>query len=749
LYAIIIIVLQSFQVAGQTAGSIESEIKGFDKTQSKSFEPFRERAKTFVTDMSLTSETNYDLDTMTLKRIILENKDWIELTLPSGQRAKLKKYELYQNGFSVVSGTGIVNAVDHGIFYRGITDKKGSMVTLSIFKDEMYGVVSINGSNEIISPNKTQEFSIARSFNDANAIIKPTFECQAIPIPTVAKNKKISDDSFKISKMEKINKVINVYVECDFALFQNKGSVQNTVNYITSVFNSVAALYQNEGITIKISEVYVWTTQDPFPRTSSLEALESFRKTRTKFNGDIAHLAALGGRNLGGIAWLTTLCSPYNYSYSNIDANFNQTSSYSWTVEVVTHEIGHTLGSNHTHWCGWPGGAIDNCYTQEGSCNPGPTPTKGGTIMSYCHLTGIGINFNNGFGTLPGDRIRYCVSNSSCLKESTTGQTDSCYAPSGLTVNRVDTTFAEIGWKTAQNAKSYVIEYKSISDTEKSIIETTGTYFVLQLQSGKQYSAAVYAKCANGRSVYSNEVYFKTPTRIICPMISRIKSSDATTTSVVISWDTVQNAVYKFYYRKSIDKEYKISVALNPIMKMTNLDPNTEYTIVVQTVCGNVDGIFSPEIKVKTLQSDQYCESRGVNSNDQYIQRIRVSNMDNISGNNKGYFSGGENYQINVDRGRKVLFQFQGANKATNTKQITWLICADWNGNKRFDDPGETILSAITSTTGLCAVALSVPNITIKTRLRIVMIPTGTTNKINSCGVYDRGETEDYIINVK
>ncbi|MEZ4949652.1 MAG: hypothetical protein R2784_09740 [Saprospiraceae bacterium] len=34
------------------------------------------------------------------------------------------------------------------------------------------------------------------------------------------------------------------------------------------------------------------------------------------------------------------------------------------------------------------------------------------TIMSYCHLvSGVGINFNNGFGPNPGDKIRYEISN--------------------------------------------------------------------------------------------------------------------------------------------------------------------------------------------------------------------------------------------------------------------------------------------------------------------------------------------------
>ncbi|MEJ0081720.1 MAG: hypothetical protein WDM78_12420 [Puia sp.] len=48
--------------------------------------------------------------------------------------------------------------------------------------------------------------------------------------------------------------------------------------------------------------------------------------------------------------------------------------SYSFSVHVFTHESGHMLGSFHTHYCGWPGGPIDNCLQSEGICDPGRLP---------------------------------------------------------------------------------------------------------------------------------------------------------------------------------------------------------------------------------------------------------------------------------------------------------------------------------------------------------------------------------------
>ena len=34
-------------------------------------------------------------------------------------------------------------------------------------------------------------------------------------------------------------------------------------------------------------------------------------------------------------------------------------------IYCFAHELGHNFGANHTQWCGWEGGPIDNCANYE------------------------------------------------------------------------------------------------------------------------------------------------------------------------------------------------------------------------------------------------------------------------------------------------------------------------------------------------------------------------------------------------
>ncbi|MDP5139924.1 MAG: hypothetical protein NWP83_05570, partial [Spirosomaceae bacterium] len=115
----------------------------------------------------------------------------------------------------------------------------------------------------------------------------------------------------------------------------------------------------------------------------------------------------------------------------------------------------------HTQSCSWPTGALDNCYGTEGGCSTGPAPTSGGTVMSYCHLSSTGINFLNGFGTEPGNKMRAEVAAATCLGSTTPtaptvvggGATRDCPGPLTLTAANCTGTY---NWYTTSGTGSSV-----------------------------------------------------------------------------------------------------------------------------------------------------------------------------------------------------------------------------------------------------------------------------------------------------
>ncbi len=342
-----------------------------------------------------------------------------------------------------------------GVYYRGvIKGMPGSTVALSVFENEIIGVAATPDKGNLVL-GKLQTES-----NETGYILYSDKDLHA-PLPAVCGATEPLGYTEKIREYAQTaakptaDKCVRVYLECDYALNQNKGGVAGATNFITAVFNNLATLYANEQITTVISQVFVWTSQDSYPTTNSNSALNSFKTTRPTFNGDIAHLAALGGANIGGVAWVDVLCnSTYRYAYSNIYSSYSTVPTYSWSVYVMTHEMGHNLGSPHTQSCSWVGGALDNCYTTEGGCAAGPAPTNGGTIMSYCHLTSYGINFNNGFGTQPGNLIRSRVSAASCLTACT--PTGGCTTNSATLTIVLDNYPGETSWNIKNSANTIV-----------------------------------------------------------------------------------------------------------------------------------------------------------------------------------------------------------------------------------------------------------------------------------------------------
>jgi hypothetical protein len=349
-----------------------------------------------------------------------ENKEWI---------IELEQTNIFSKSFFVTTGTNPTdkfNYLNECLHYRGkIKGIKKSFAAVSLMADKVLAVLSDEAGNINIGEINTTEAKQNNEhiiYREADLLLQNKFECKTQDAVSNSNNP-IPIYNTTASTAATINtEPVDIYFEADYQTYlNNSSSVTNVVNYVTALYNVVHVMYENDSVNTQISSIKVWNTVDPYNALgTSNDVLNAFASDMAiGFPGDLAHFLSQRGLG-GGIAYLNVICNSNYYKTAvsgNLLNSFALFPTYSWSVMVITHELGHNLGSPHTQSCSWPGGAIDNCAPVEnGSCQPGPPPTNGGTVMSYCHLnTNIGINLANGFGPLPGAKIRNNIRTSSCI----------------------------------------------------------------------------------------------------------------------------------------------------------------------------------------------------------------------------------------------------------------------------------------------------------------------------------------------
>lgn len=325
------------------------------------------------------------------------------------------------------------------IHYWGIVnDDEHSLASISFLNNELMGFLYYQGETYNLGRLRDAAADDYILFKESDVRMNSPLDCDTDPSKHA-----IGKQVEQHLKAENPDNCVNMYVEVDYDIFVGKGGVTEATQYVEGVFSQVSILYENESINLQVSEIFVWDIQDPYTGPSTSDYLTQFRDNLNgSYNGDLAHLVGYNGG--GGIAYVDVICNDfYGIGYSDINSTYANVPTYSWTVMVVTHEIGHNLGSRHTHDCVWNGNstAIDGCgpaagYAGNGTCPAAAVP-EAGTIMSYCHLvSGVGIDFNLGFGPQPGDLIRDRVYNSTCLQTCATPTINdagisSIFAPSG------------------------------------------------------------------------------------------------------------------------------------------------------------------------------------------------------------------------------------------------------------------------------------------------------------------------------
>ena len=348
--------------------------------------------------------------------------------------------------FKVMTPSGEYK-MDLPTFYHGkIKGEKKSFVALTVTKNSIEGLIQNDKINLTLGKirNQKEDFHIVYNTSEIENTT-PICAGEVIRSANLAPGQVPQNQTSAATC-----RAVEVYLEADYEMFQDWGnSVPTVVNTMTAIFNNVSQLYDNEGVNLVISTLFVWNTPDPYLSATGtsqmLGLLDSYWEGNSNnFDGDIVHLVST--KNLGGgVAYLLSGSSVFNGMTSravfancgkgaakglstSLSSTVQHIPTYSWNVEVIAHEIGHNFGLPHTHNCSWsdginPAGPIDNCGPTAGydeGCTNGADPgSTGGTIMSYCHLVGgVGIKFSNGFGSLPGDKMLAEFNAATCLSGS-------------------------------------------------------------------------------------------------------------------------------------------------------------------------------------------------------------------------------------------------------------------------------------------------------------------------------------------
>lgn len=358
--------------------------------------------------------------------------------------------------------------------FRGVVkgQKENSIVAISIFENQFMGLISL-GNKGNINIGRLPSDDTHIIYNDVDIRNPVELNCATDTEINSARLREVYRTIGDRVTTRSEGDCVRVYFETDFGLYNHfDQTVADVEAFVLGLFNQISAIYQLEDITLVISEILIWEEDEGYSPWLS-NGLSDFVAARPTFDGDIAHMLTNEVEeppplNAFGVAnGLASICTsktdyPTPHAFTRMVPNFEVFPTYSRQVKVATHEMGHNLGSAHTHECVWNGDntAIDGCAGN--SCAENETiPADGGTIMSYCDTSGSGtVNFNLGFGDQPGDVIRAVIADADCLSEC---DTDGC-----VEILTIDTNVSN-GAIDNQEAEKQIILTNTVSNGAEAV----------------------------------------------------------------------------------------------------------------------------------------------------------------------------------------------------------------------------------------------------------------------------------------
>ena len=437
-----------------------------------------------------------------------------------------------------------------------------------------------------------------------------------------------------------------------------------------------------------------------------------------------------------------------------------------FTVDSQNSPISYTAGSIQTiNWtvAGTNANGV-NCDSVDVLLS-----TDGGKTFSITLLSGAPNNgsANIVIPTIPGTANRIMVKgtnqiffdvNNINFTISGSGTADTT-APTVATISVSGTTTSStnLSWNAATDNIG-VAGYNVYQNGVLKTATTDTTLAITGLSASTAYIFYVVAKDVAGNlSAPSNIVNLTTlsPVDTTAPTVAILSASGTTTSSTNLSWnaatDNIGVAGYNIYQNGVLK-----TTTTTTFLVLSGLSASTAYGfyVVSKDAAGNLSAI-SNTVNVTTLTSDTtitnnpitYCTSYGSSTAREYINKVQIGSITNISGNNNGF---GDFTSMSTDlaigtSNAIVITPIWNGSYLYETYNV-WI---DFNQDGDFNDSGELVYSKPKTKTKfkLASGYLTIPAtaLTGSTRMRVSM----KNNTLpNSCEKFSYGEVEDYTVNI-
>jgi len=225
---------------------------------------------------------------------------------------------------------------------------------------------------------------------------------------------------------------------------------------------------------------------------------------------------------------------------------------------------------------------------------------------------------------------------------------------------------------------------------------------------------------------------------------TNIVASNITGSTVSLSWSASTDNIGVTGY-----EVYQDGILINEVATttttLTGLTPNTIY--VFSVIAKDAAGNSSPTSNAITITTTDiiitYCDSKGENVRDEYIDYVGIGGIDNATGANNGY--GDFTHMTgNVAYGQNSIVL--SLDYTGNTYTEYWGVWIDFDQNGIFEN-SEQIVSESTRSDANQSYNFNVPSTALEgtTRMRVSM---KYNTPPTSCETFAYGEVEDYTVNI-